>query len=324
MIEDYEMEPNANQEQLHVTRRRFVQGSSALLASAPLLSWANAAPISKGVGNASPAQDDEKLDIKKTLKIGMIRVEGSLTDKFKAAKAAGFQGVEMNSPGMNIEETKRAIAESGLPVDGTVCSTHWQIRHTSPDAGTRLEALRNLKTAIKNTHEVGGNTALLVIGKGEDGTPEEIWERAITNIRQAIPLAAELGVYIAIENVWNQMLYDHQGDSNQTADQFVQFVDELNSPWVGMQFDIGNHWKYGSMGDWIRQLGRRIVKLDLKGFSREKDTFTKIGEGDLDWADVRAALREIRYTGWAAAEVGGGGPERLAEISANMDKVFGL
>lgn len=296
-----------------ISRRRFVQGTSAMLAAAPVFAW----------GTSSHA-DDEKLNLKKTLKIGMIRVDGSLTDKFNAAKEAGFHGVEMNSPGMDVEETKKAIEESGLPVDGTVCSTHWSIRHTSPDAGTRQEALKNLETAIRNTHAVGGNTALLVIGKGEDGSEQEIWDRAIANIRLAIPLAAELGVYIAIENVWNQMLYDHGGDSNQTADKFVEFVDELNSPWVGMQFDIGNHWKYGSMGDWIRQLGKRIVKLDLKGFSREKDSFTKIGEGDLDWADVRLALREIGYTGWAAAEVGGGGPERLAEISANMDKVFGL
>ena len=137
-------------------------------------------------------------------------------------------------------------------------------------------------------------------------------------------MASDLGVYIAIENVWNHFLYDHEGDQTQTADKYVKFVDELNSPWVGMQFDIGNHWKYGSMGDWIRQLGRRIVKLDLKGFSRAEDKFTKIGEGDLDWADVRKALLEINYTGWAAAEVGGGDAARLKEISKNMDKVFGL
>ena len=308
-----------------INRRRFVQGTGALLATAPALATAPGWATALGwAGGKTRRADDDKLDIKKTLKIGMVRVEGSLTDKFNAAKDAGFQGIEMNSPGMNVEETKKAIAESGLPVDGTVCSTHWNIRHTSPLAGTREEALRDLKTAIRDTHEVGGNTALLVIGKGEDGPEDEIWPRAIDNIRHAIPLAAELGVYIAIENVWNQMLYDHDGGSDQTAERFVRFVDELNSPWVGMQFDIGNHWKYGSMGDWIRQLGRRIVKLDLKGFSREKNAFTKIGEGDLDWADVRLALKEIGYTGWAAAEVGGGDPARLAEISANMDKVFGL
>ena len=184
--------------------------------------------------------------------------------------------------------------------------------------------MKDLQHALRATHAVGGNTTLLVVGHGKDGPESEIWDRSIHNIAQAVPLAAELGVYIAIENVWNQFLYDHDGDSNQTADKFVRYVDQFNSPWVGMQFDIGNHWKYGSMGDWIRQLGQRIVKLDLKGFSRKRNEFTKIGEGDIDWADVRKALDEIGYTGWAAAEVGGGGPERLREIADNMNRVFQL
>jgi hexulose-6-phosphate isomerase len=101
-------------------------------------------------------------------------------------------------------------------------------------------------------------------------------------------------------------------------------VDELQSPWVGMQFDIGNHWKYGSAGEWIRALGRRIVKLDVKGFSRAKDQFTPIGAGDIDWADVRRALQEIGYTGWAAAEVDGGDETALREIATQMNKVFDL
>ena len=167
---------------------------------------------------------------------------------------------------------------------------------------------------------MGGNTALLVVGHGKDGPVKEIWPRAIENISQALPLCAQLGVHIVIENVWNYFLYDHKGDQNQTADQFVKFVDELNSPWVGMQFDIGNHWKYGSMGDWIRTLGRRVVKLDLKGYSRAKsDWAKKIGDGDIDWVDVRKALKEINYYGWAAAEISGGDLNRLIEISANMD-----
>ena len=162
------------------------------------------------------------------------------------------------------------------------------------------------------------------MGKGEEGNPEVINERSIDNISKAIPLAAELGVSIAVENVWNQMHYDHDGVSNQTSDPLAKFVDAFSSPWVGMQFDIGNHWKYGSMGGWIRQLGRRIVKLDLKGFSRQQNGFTKIGEGDLDWADVRHGLDEIGFVGWAAAEVPGGNLDRLREISSNMDRVFAL
>jgi len=302
---------------ISLSRRRFLQSTAGAFAT-----HFATQPLSSGAAENYDSYLEGRLY--KTLKIGMVKVDGSLTDKFKAAKAAGFHGIEMNSPGMNVAETNRAIAASGLPVDGTVCSSHWNIRHTSPDPQQRATALEHLKQAIIDTEAVGGNTVLLVVGKGEDGPEAEIGPRSIENISKALPLAAELGMQIAVENVWNKFLYDHDGDSNQTADKLVNYIDQFNSPWVGMQFDIGNHWKYGSMGGWIRQLGKRIVKLDLKGFSRKQDKFTNIGDGDLDWADVRKALAEIKYTGWAAAEVAGGGPDRLREISMNMDKVFGL
>ncbi len=307
----------------HLPRREFLSTTAAAAMAASGLGTATAGLLP----HAAPA-DDTKFPLGKrlykTLKIGMVKEGDTLTEKFRAAKTAGFHGIELNAPTINVAETLQAIKDSGLPVDGSVNSTHWQVRHTDPKPEVRQRALESLKNAIRSTHAVGGHTCLLVVGHGKDGPEEEIWQRAIENISKALPVAAEYGVYIAIENVWNQFLYDHAGDSNQTADKFVKFVDELNSPWVGMQFDIGNHWKYGSMGDWIRQLGRRVVKLDVKGFSRAKNTFTKIGEGDIDWTDVRKALTEINYYGWCAAEVGGGKLDRLQEISANMDRVFGL
>jgi len=274
--------------------------------------------------SAARLDDSLRGRIYKTLKIGMVKIEGSLTEKFMACREAGFEGIEMDSPGMDVRETLQAIEASGLTVDGTVCSTHWSVRHTDPNPAVRQKALDDLQHALESTRAVGGHTVLLVAGHGNDGPEEEIWQRAIENISKALPLAAKLGVYIAIENVWNHFKYDHDGPQDQTAEKYVRFVDELNSPWVGMQFDIGNHWKYGSMGDWIRQLGRRVVKLDVKGFSRATGQFTKITEGDVDWADVRRALLEINYYGWAAAEVSEGGLERLKEVSANMDKAFNL
>ncbi|MCH2210805.1 MAG: sugar phosphate isomerase/epimerase [Fuerstiella sp.] len=302
------------------TRRMFIQQSvgtaGGLVAGSLLLPSASATQLS------SPTSLKGRLY--KTLKIGMIDVPGQLTDRFSAAKEAGFHGVEIETPGLDVSAANEAIKKSGLPVDGAVISNHWVVRHTDPSSDVRRKALEALKRSLEETHLVGGNTVLLVAGHGKDGSQADIWKRGVDNISQAIPLAAELGVFIAIENVWNHFMYDHAGDCNQTAAKYVEFIDELNSPWVGMQFDIGNHWKYGSMGDWIRQLGKRIVKLDLKGFSRVEDRFADIGQGDLDWGDVRKALLEINFTGWAAAEVGKGDPVRLRKISSQMDQVFGL
>ena len=297
-----------------MNRRHFLQATGALGASF----LTPAARADQAIPHALAGR------LYKTLKIGMVKVEGSLSEKFQAAKLAGFQGIELNAPGYDVAEVRAAIAASGLPVDGTVCSSHWKIRHTSADAATRAQALEDLKQALRDTHAVGGHSVLLVAGKGEDGPEAEIWPRSVENIAQAVPLAAELGVAIVIENVWNQFCYDHDGGADQTAEKFVRYVDDFNSPWVGMQFDIGNHWKYGPMGDWIRQLGKRILKLDVKGFSRAENKFTPIGQGDIDYADVRKALHEINFHGWLAAEVAGGDLAYLKGVAAEMDAAFGL
>ena len=108
-----------------------------------------------------------------------------------------------------------------------------------------------------------------------------------------------------------------------TADPLAAFVDRFNSPLVGVQFDIGNHQKYGPPAEWIKTLGPRIVKLDVKDWSAA-DGFCEIGAGDVDWPVARAALDEIGFVGWAAAEVGGGDRERMLAISRQMDEVLAV
>jgi L-ribulose-5-phosphate 3-epimerase len=170
-----------------VTRRRFVGLTTAGLGAAGLVAPA-AVPLAPRLAVAAPDASDALAGrLWKTLKIGMIKAPGaSLAERFAIAKAAGFDGVEMNFPGDDVVETKRAIAESGLPVDGSVCAGHWQIRHTSPDAATRARALDNLLQALRDTRAVGGHSVLLVVGKGEDGPEDELWSRSVDNIARAL------------------------------------------------------------------------------------------------------------------------------------------
>jgi len=271
------------------------------------------------VGAEKPASGEATDWLRKTLKVGMINVKGSLEDKFRAAKAAGFEGVEVNVPGIDIEEVKQASRASGLIVDGSVGGTHWAVRHSDPDAAVRAKALDNLKRGIEETAAVGGDSCLLVVGHGKDGTPEEVYKRSSDGIRAALPTAQKHNVAILVENVWNEFLYDKGGDSDQSAEPLAQYIDQFDSPLVGLQFDLGNHWKYGDIAGWVRTLGPRIKKLDIKGFSRQTNKFTKITEGDVDWPSIEAALREIGFNGWCAAEVGGGDAERLKEVADNME-----
>ena len=151
---------------------------------------------------------------------------------------------------------------------------------------------------------------------------DEAWERSTAEVRTVLPRAEELDVKIAIENVWNGFLLSPL--------EAARYVDQFEGDRVGWYFDVGNVVNYGFPEQWVRILGSRILKLDVKEYSRKrrdeeglwKGFGVEIGEGDCDWPAVRAALREVGYSGWATAEVGGGGEERLADIKARMDAVL--
>lgn len=291
-------------------RRVFVRNSSAAVLS---LSGANllATPnddSSTNVGN----------HIYKSLKWKMIRTDGTTLEKFKLLKELGYDGVELDSPvGVDMNEALAASQETGLPIEGIVNSTHWTIRHSDPDPSVRAEAFANMQRAMRDAKFVGADSVLLVPGKVTDPEREnhdQVWERSIADIRRLIPLADELEVRILIENVGNGFCYDPK--------LMAQYIDEINSPWVGVHFDIGNHIVVSPPAEWIRVLGMRIRKLDIKDRTKTRES-RKIGEGDAGWADVREALTEVGYRGWAAAEVSGGDRDRLAEILQRMNHVVG-
>lgn len=263
----------------------------------------------------SDAKSEEKR-IKKAVKIGMVQVEGTLAEKMSLLKELGFDGIELNAPnGPTPEEVQAAIQASGLPVHGVVDSIHWQIRLSDPSQEIRQKGLEGLIEAIRASKAYGGTSVLLVPGRvTEDATYEQCWERSIEQIRKAIPVAKENNIQILLENVWNDFLTDPK----ETA----RYIDEIDSDMVGAYFDVGNTVRYSPPHEWVPILGKRIKKLDIKDYGKDKGFGAKLLEGDVDWPKVMAALREIDFRGWATAEIPGGPRERLAEIAERMDKIF--
>ena len=256
--------------------------------------------------------------IYKSLKWNMVRLEGTLAEKFATLKQIGYDGVELDSPSeIDAAEALAASEKSGLPIEGVVNSTHWNVRHSDPSPLVREQALANMKTAMQFAADVRASSVLLVPGKVTDPEQEnhqQVWDRSISEIQKLLPLAERLRVQILIENVGNGFCEDPQ--------QFADYLDAIDSRWVGAHFDIGNHIRVSPPADWIRVLNKRIKKLDVKDRTTSNER-TLIGEGEADWASVRQALKEIGYQGWAAAEVPGGDRERLADVLARMNRVLG-
>jgi L-ribulose-5-phosphate 3-epimerase len=297
---------------MKTSRRQFLQSATTVLAAsafgAPLLA---AAP-------------KPKRQIKKAIMWGTIGLKGSVLEKCRALKAAGFEGIEPNSH-MNQDEVVRAMEETGLKAASVCGAHHWGKPLSSPDEKVRAEGLEALKQTIRDAKRYGATSILLVPGVARNGASfQECWDRSIAGIRQALPLCEETGVKIAVENVWNDFIMKPQ--------QAKDYLDAINSPWVGWHFDIGNHIKFGPSEDWIKVLGKRILKLHIKEYSTRADASgkapgfnVKLLEGDNHWPVIMAELDKVGYNGWGITEQPGAqtkDAESLKEFSERLDKVF--
>lgn len=267
----------------------------------------------------------KKRSLKKAVNLGMVKLDGgSVLDRFKIIKEAGFQGVELNRPdAIPMEELQKAKAETGLEIAGIICTTHWGKPLSHPDEKVREQGFKGLELALKDAGELGCTRVLLVPGVvNKDVRYDDCWKRSQELIKRAIPIAEAAKCKIAIENVWNQFLL--------SPVEAAYYVDELDSPWVGWHFDIGNIITYGWPEQWIRILGKRVLNLHLKEFSRKKRDAeglwkgfnVELGEGDVGWPDVMKALDEIGYDGYGIAEVPGGDAARIKFLSERIEELY--
>lgn len=284
-----------------------------------------AAALGLGGTNVALAKEDAPVrKFQKAVKYSMVGEKGSLMEQFKLLKALGYDGIDMDRPADHAE-VNEAQAASGLRVHGVVDYVHWSQPLSHPDPAVREKGLEGLLTSIKDCKAYGGTTVLLVPGVvNKDVSYADCYTRSQELIRKALPLAKELGIRILFENVWNKFLLSPL----ETA----RYIDEFESPLVGSYFDIGNVVAFGWPEQWIRILGKRIGKLDIKEYSLDEANkkgpgagfVRNLGEGSVDWPGVLKALDEIGFTGWGTAEMPGGDKARLEQLSQQMDKVLGL
>ena len=247
-------------------------------------------------------------------------------DKFKAAKAAGFEGIEPPSH-LDQDEVLRARDETGLAIPSVSCGKHSRgLSHA--DTAKRAEAVAGVRQALRDAKRYGASSILVVPGVvNETITYAAAWQRTREELRKTLPLAEELGVKLAFENVWNHFLLSPL--------EAARFVDDFHSPAVGWQFDVGNAIYLGWPEQWIRILGPRIQKLHIKEFSRKKmgekgphaGFAVEFLEGDNDWPAVMQAVDDIGYRGWAIAEPawqpeGVDPAARLRQIAGKMDQIL--
>jgi hexulose-6-phosphate isomerase len=299
-----------------MNRRTFLQTTSAVLAVSAF------APLA--FGQATPAK---KRPLKKAVNLGMVKGPAGATvvDRFKMARDAGFDGLELNLPDdtLTVDLLHEAKAASGLEIGGIICTPHWKFPLSDPDPANRERTVRGLQLALRQGGELGCRRVLLVPGVvNKQVDHAQCWQRSVEGIKRCLDDAEKAQCKIAVENVWNQFILDPLSAA--------RFVDEVGSPWVGWHLDLGNLVTYGWPEHWVRVLGPRVINLHIKEYSRKKRDVegpyagfkVELGEGDNDWPATMLALDEIKYAGWAILEVPGGDATRLKFLAERTDQLL--
>ncbi len=275
----------------------------------------------------SPAHAANTRGIQKALKFGMIAEGETVLEKLEIAKKAGFEGVEFNGPlgADKVKEIGAALRQTGLVVPGLVAGKPGKSL-ADPDDAIRNQAIADVRQTLREAKALGGTTVLIYSGYVDEKNPyADAYRRMEESMRALIPAAKETGIKMALENVWNNLFLSPL--------EAARFVDTLDSEYVGWYFDVGNCVRFAWPEHWVRVLDKRIMKLDIKEYSRviqkEEGLWKGFGvelmEGSIDWPAVVRALDDVKYAGgWASAEVRGGDLARLTDIAQRMDTIFSL
>jgi hexulose-6-phosphate isomerase len=296
-------------------RRTFLQSLSV----APLWAGLPASARSKFNG-ASARQGPAPAGGRKAVLISMLPKDGSYAQRFAVARAAGFDAIEMQTIARADEaaEVRDAATSTGLRIHSVMNSDHWRFPLSSSDRDIVNNSVAGMETSLRNAALWGADAVLLVPAVVDATTSyKDAWTRSQQVIRERLlPLAAELKVIVAVEEVWNKFLLSPL--------EFARYIDELDSPWLKAYFDVGNVVFYGYPQDWIRSLGARIVKVHLKDFHLDRPNgrfaWTNIGNGDIDWSDVRRAFDEVGYRGYYTTEVAAGDAAYLKDLAGRVDR----
>lgn len=266
--------------------------------------------------------------------------ETDLKKCFELAKDAGFDGVELalaedgpvslTSTKEDMLAIKKMATDMGLELYSVASGLYWAYNYTSENAENREKAKEITKKQLQVAAWLGCDTILVVPGAvnvafeegGEIVDYDVAYDRALSALKELAPVAEELKVSIAVENVWNKFLLSPL--------EMRDFIDKVNSPYVGSYFDVGNVVYCGYPEHWIKILGSRIKKVHFKDYRKNVgglDGFVDLLAGNVDYKAVMEQLKKIGYDNWVTGEMlppYAQYPEAiLYNTSYSMDKILG-
>ncbi len=233
------------------------------------------------------------------------------------AAEKGLDGVELTvGDCLSVDTTEAAAKElaayakaKGVGLRSLATGAGWGKWLCADDPAERAEAIEFVKKYLQLAAWMGVETVLVVPGATRvawDASHAEVsylnaWKNATASIRELVPVAEELGVNLALENVWNRFLISPM--------EWKLFLDQFSSKRVGIYFDAANCCLNCRPQDFPEILGGYIKAVHLKNFEESDCAGGLHGFGDdlfkgvVDFKALFAALDKINYAGPCTVEM---------------------
>jgi len=273
--------------------------------------------------------------VKKGICYGCIDEGATFEERLAVTRRAGYDGVELSfgtagEAPLHLEMDRAAIehlrgtmerhglAAPSLMSGATLRDT--PILHADPDV--RRRAVGNLTAGLERAAWLGAGTVLVHPGQLKpDMRYDEAWRWTVQTLKELIPGCERTGVGLGLENVWNKFLL--------APTEMRQLLDEVNHPLIGCYLDTANMLLYGYAEQWVPIVGRRIRKVHVKDFKRERGggRFCQLLTGDCNYPAVMHELRAIGYDDYLTSEVSRGERgegQTMAGTAGRMDQIIAM
>lgn len=234
-----------------------------------------------------------------------MRIEECIT----ISKKAGFEGIELSlneqgeislySKEKEVITIKNFARDVGIEIPSLASGLYWKYSFTSCDPKIRQKAKEIAIKQLEIAKLLGADTVLMVPGVvDEEVGYDRAFERALEAFSELKEYAEKLEVHIGLENVWNKFLLSPL--------EFKDFIDKVDSPFVGIYLDVGNVVYTGYPEQWIKILGKRIKKVHFKDFRRSIGNingFVDLLSGDVNFPAVMRAFTTTGYNDYVIAEM---------------------
>jgi L-ribulose-5-phosphate 3-epimerase len=275
--------------------------------------------------------------VKKSIGDNMILKEWGLEKGLGLIKKAGFEGVELwlgANPWFQVSTTDgqviellRKVESAGLVVSNVSNTLDWDYPISSRDPKIREQAFHHIERQIEVAPLLKTDAILVVAGLVTEEVPyNEVYLRTVEGIKSLAEKAGKAKVKIGCENCNSEQRFLH------SPREFWQFLNDVNSPHVGIHLDVGNIHDTGFAEQWIETHGPRITRIHLKdvlkhrGRCGDESVYTNLFLGDNNWPAIHAALQKVNYDGWLIAEMEAryhyAADQQFYDTSAAMDRLI--